>query len=323
MNLRIFSAQEVKEALPMSAAIDAMRSAFAQLASAQVHMPLRSATKNPRQDATTLCMPAYLENSQQLGVKIVSIFPHNLRVGLATINGIVITINAKTGQPEAILEGSTLTAIRTGAVSGLATDLLAAKDASSVAILGTGAQAYSQLEAVCCVRDIKKVYVYSRSLKNAQCFANNIQSDKVVITATDVVREATQHADIICTATPSTSPIVDLADVKPGVHINAVGSHTHEMMELSTALLAAAKVYVDERAAALAEAGEIIHAIQANALQADQLYELGQLILNARLGRESPQQITVFKSVGLAIQDVSAASAALENAAHGTMVAFS
>lgn len=309
MEIQILNAADVRKALPMPAAIAAMQSAFSQLAKGEANMPLRTATNIDAQQAIILSMPAYLSGTQQAAVKILSIFPNNKDI--PTINGIVIYIDAMTGLPKAILDGASLTAIRTGAVSGLATDLLANRDASTLALIGAGAQAITQLEAVCAVRDIKKIFVYSRNRKNAEKFVAQLTRPNIEIVSD--ISSATVEADIICTATAATSPLIHLRDVKPGVHINAVGSHTPQMMELDADLLAKADIYVDQREAALAEAGEIIQAINLNKISAANLKELGDLVNRKLHGRQDAKQITVFKSVGLAIQDVSAAAMALKN----------
>lgn len=317
MELNILNAADVKKALPMPLAITAMLSAFSQLSKGEVHMPLRTATNIHSQQATILSMPAYLSESQEASVKIVSIFPNNQNS--ATINGMVIYIDAISGQPRAILEGASLTAIRTGAVSGLATDLLANKDASVLAIIGSGVQAETQLEAVCCVRNIQKIYIYSRKKENAEKFAAKLQHSNIEVVTE--IQHATKQADVICTATSATAPLIKLDDIKPGVHINAVGSYTPQMMELDAQLLAHANIFVDQREAALEEAGEIINAIKHKIINPEVLKELGDLVTKKISGRLNKNQITIFKSVGLAIQDVSAAAAALKNN-YGTRINF-
>lgn len=304
--LKVLDAVELQKSLPMSAAIQAMREAFTQHALGAYQMPLRTATPVSDQAATLLAMPAYVKEPASLGIKVLAIFPNNTKQ--ATINGLVVMFDAKTGEPAALINGAALTAIRTGATSGLATDLLANQNATHLAIIGTGAQAYTQVEAVCCVRNIKSLAIYSRNEKNAEKFA-----EKCGFKGEIKINDGIAAADVICTATPSTSPILNKSQVKPGVHINAIGSHTPQMKEISNDLLAVAKVYVDERAASMAEAGEIIDAISAGLMSDDGLIELGKVILVPGLGRQNANDITIFKSVGLAIQDICAANAALKN----------
>lgn len=317
MSLRILTARDIKKILTMQEVIAVMKEAFIQLASGNVCMPLRTAIPIPKHQAVTLCMPTYISSTEQLGVKIVTLFPNNPQRGLPSIHGLVFLFNAQTGQPEALLDGSLLTALRTGAVSGLATDLLARPDASSVAIIGSGVQARTQLEAIACVRKIKQIWIYSRNPANAELFAQEVTNDKNIsasIKVTHSAHEATKEADIICTATASTTPLIDIMDVRPGVHINAIGSHTEQMCEIGTKLVSQSKIIVDLRSAALAEAGEIIQSIRAGTLKENAISELGEVILDPTLGRTSPEQTTFFKSVGVAIQDISIADYTLKAA---------
>jgi ornithine cyclodeaminase len=298
----------------MPAAIEAMRKAFGLLAAGGADVPLRTALEIPKHDAVALVMPAYLHVGNRLGAKIVSVFPNNPNLELPTIHAVVLLLNAATGQPEALLEGTALTAIRTGAASGLATDLLARPDASTVAIIGSGAQARAQLEAVCAVRKINRVWVYSRNRAHAQKFAEELSGRNGAPSLIEVAgstREAAAQADIICTATNSASPVIGLGDVRPGTHVNGIGSFTPSMREVDPGLVKNARVVVDQRQAALAEAGEIIACINDRLLSEADLIELGEIVNGKQPGRTNADQITLFKSVGLAVQDVAAAQQAL------------
>jgi len=298
----------------MRDAIVAMRQAFMHLAKGSAVMPQRTVIPVEEHKGAMFWMPVYNSDPPALGLKIVSWFPENSQKKLANSYGVVFLVDPETGQPQALLDGTYLTALRTGATSGLATDLLARSDASSVAIIGSGAQAYTQLQAVQCVRKINQIWIYSRSRKNAENFAKNIRETcSAQIRLADSVSEATKQADIICTATPSDSPLVDIDDVKKGAHINAIGSHSATMRELTFALLQHALIVVDQRSAALKEAGEIIDGI-GNGLKEEELLELAQIIQQPRYLRKNSEQITVFKSVGLAIQDLSAAQNAFAKA---------
>lgn len=306
MKISFYTGDEVKRTLTMPLAISAMRDAFTQHGLNKINMPVRSALNIAAQDAVTLCMPAHLQASEALGVKVVSVFPKNTEKNLPTVNAIMILLNGETGVPLAIIDGTSLTGLRTGAVSGLATDLLARTDASVLAMVGTGAQAAYQIEAVCAVRPIRRINIFSRNHKNAQAFAASLNYENITVCAT--AEEATTNADVICTATTSQKAILDSQMIKPGAHINAVGSFKPDMHELSGDLLAAGKVFIDERESSLAEAGEIITALARNQIQKEALTELGEVLSGRKNGRESSRQITVFKSVGLAIQDVAAAA---------------
>ncbi len=328
MPFHILAADDVRAALPMPDAIEAMRKAFGLLAAGQADVPLRTGIDIPKHEAVTLLMPAYLHVGNRLGAKIVSVFPNNSNLDLPTIHAVVILINAATGQPEALLEGTALTAIRTGAASGLATDLLARPDASTVAIIGSGAQARTQLEAVCCVRHIERACVYSPTRAHAEHFAAGMAGHPGVPASIEVVssaHEAAAQADIICAATTSSTPVVGPTDVRPGAHINGVGSYTPAMREIDPELVKRARVVVDQRQAALAEAGEVIACIQDGSLREGDLIELGEVVNGRQPGRTDAEQITFFKSVGLAAQDIAAAQQALTTAQQkklGTQVKF-
>lgn len=314
MRFHILTAQDVRAALPMRDAIDAMRKAFSLLAEGEVDMPQRAAIEIPKHDAVTLVMPAYVHVGNRLGAKLISVFPNNRGLDLPTIHAVVILLNAATGQPAALLEGTALTAIRTGAVGGLATDLLARRDASTLAILGSGAQARTQLEAVCCVRNIERVFVYSRTRAHAEQFAADMAGRDGAPASIEVsasAQEACLAADVVCAATRSATPVLRAADVRPGTHINAIGSYTPAMREIDADLVRGSTVFVDQRQAALAEAGEVIDCVKDGSLTESDLTELGEVVNGARPGRKTAEQITLFKSVGLAVQDVTAAQQAL------------
>lgn len=318
--LRVLSGEDVRKALPMERAIEAMKNAFAQLSSGRANLPLRTALDVPSQDGVTLFMPAYLSGADQgngqMAVKIVSVFNHNPDKGLPLIHALVVVIDATTGAPAAVMDGAYLTALRTGAASGAATDLLARDDARAVAIFGAGAQGRTQLEAVCAVRPIEEVWVYDIVPEQAEAYAEEMSerltlSVKVAETPGDGVR----RADVICTATTATSPVFDDADLRPGTHINAVGAYTPEMQEIPPETVLRAKVVIDEREASLAEAGDLIIPLEQGLMSEDDIYaELGEIIAGEKPGRESGGEITFFKSVGVAVQDVAASAAVLEEA---------
>ncbi len=319
MNLRVLSATDVKRALPMATAIAEMKSAYAQLSAGLAVAPLRAHLDIAPHQGTTLVMPAFLPQDGALAVKVVSVFPQNTQRGERVINGVVVVLDAETGRPSALLEGSTLTAIRTGAGSGAATDLLARSDAHVLAILGSGVQARTQLEAVCTVRAISEVRVYSPDQAQTAAFAAEMagvgpipHNVRPVVDAATAVRDA----DIICTATTSTMPVFDGRDLKPGVHINAIGSYQPTVQEIDALTVQQALVVVDSREATLAETGDLIIPIQQGLITASHIHaELGQIVAGMKDGRTHPQQITLFKSVGTAVQDAIAGRLALTNAA--------
>ncbi len=315
MSILVLTADDVRRALPMAAAIEAMREGFLALATGRATLPQRTAVKLADRDALSLFMPARV--GEALGAKIVSVFPGNVERGLPLIHGIVVLIDAETGRPTALLDGASLTAIRTGAASGLATDLLAAPEASRVAVIGAGVQARTQLEAVCCVRRVKTVKVYSRTKQSAERFADEMAGSGDVPSSIDVVgsaADAASGADVICVATTSSEAVLGAEDVSDGQHINAVGSFSRAMIELDPQLVARCHVVVDQREAALEEAGEVIAAVDAGLVGEGDLVELGDVVAGKARGFGVDERPSMFKSVGLAIQDMAAAASALERA---------
>ena len=315
MELRILNATDVHRALPMSIAIKVMKEAFAQLSTGRAIIPLRTRIDVKKQAGVVLFMPGFLEETKSLAMKVVSVFPNNITKALPTIHALVIIIDADTGQPVALLEGAKLTAIRTGAASGAATDLLARPESKTVAIFGSGTQARTQLEGVCAVRLIESVWVYDIDIGSVEAFAaemagqGNIPNDIHIAVNPD---EAVVEADIICTATISPTPVFNGKVLKPGTHINAIGSFTPTMQEIDAVTISRSVVVVDSRQAVLEETGDLIIPIQIGVITPDWIHaELGEVITGDKPGRISSDQITLFKSVGVAAQDAIAAQQAL------------
>lgn len=329
MDLTILNAHEVRTALPMNIAIEAMKKAFAQLSAGSAQFPLRSKLEIEAYNGVTLIMPAFLSETKDLAVKVVSVFPQNVTISEPTIYAAVLALDAGTGRPLALIEGSTLTAIRTGAASGAATDLLARQDAASVGMFGSGVQARTQLEAVCTVRQVEKVYLFSIDRPGAERFVAEMSGAGPIpleIEIVDKASEAVENADIICTATTSTSPVFSAEALQPGTHINAVGAFTPEMQEIDADTVRSSRVFVDSREAALDEAGDLIIPINEGLISADHIVgELGEIVLGKVKGRTQQDQITFFKSVGVAVQDAIAAARAMQGAFEqglGTTVDF-
>lgn len=303
----VLSGADVRAALPMTAAIGAMREAFTELARGNVAVPLRTSLSLPERGAVVLVMPGRVSAGGGLGAKVVSVFPQNVKRGVPLLHAAVLLLDPETGDVAALVEGRTLTALRTGAASGLATDLLARPDARCVAVIGSGAQARAQLEAVCAVRSIERALVYSRTAAHAERFASEmtrIPHAPSIIVAAPSPKQALRDADVVCVATSSRTPVLEADWVSPGAHVNAVGSFTREMREVDPALLERAAVVVDQREAALAEAGEVIAAVRDRLIDESSLIELGAVVTGAVTVRQDPEDITVFKSVGLAVQDL-------------------
>jgi alanine dehydrogenase len=314
--IRILSRGDVCQALPMREAIEAMKAAFAQLSTGRADAPLRVALEAPRHHGVTLFMPAYLPAADRMAIKIVSIFNDNPSQGLPLIHALVVVVDATTGQPVAVMDGTYLTALRTGAASGAATDLLARPDARVAAIFGAGVQGRTQLEAVCAVRPIQEAWVYDLAPERSAAFATEMsQRLSLSVRVANTPSEAVRQADVICTATTSTRPVFDDADVRSGTHINAVGAYTPQMQEVPIETVLRAKVVVDHRESSMAEAGDLIIPLRQGRMTEDHIYaELGEIAAGLKPGRSAAEEITFFKSVGVAVQDVAAAGAALEAA---------
>ncbi len=308
MKIIVLTAKDIETALPMNKAIEVMRGAFAQLADGEAVLPLRSHL--PTAGGATLVMPAYLQRSRDLGIKVVSVNEGNASRGLPVVSAVVLAVDPETGVPAALLEGTRLTALRTGAIGGLAADLLARPEASRVTLFGAGVQGRSQLEAVCCVRNVKRVTIVDRSEAAARRLADEVAAwpeAPEVHTVADPGK-AVGSADIVIAATTSRTPLFDGRDLSPGTHVTGIGSFTPEMQEIDPETVNRARVVVDQRDACLAEAGDLIQA--GATIDA----EIGEIVTGRKAGRTSPAQITFFKSVGVAVQDAAAAGAVLEAA---------
>jgi ornithine cyclodeaminase len=323
----ILNAAEVREALAMQDAVAAMKEAFASVANGRAVIPHRTHLPVPRHAGISLIMPAYVEGpdpessrpqAEALAVKVVSVFDNNHARGLARIQAVVLVIDPATGSPQALLEGATLTAIRTAAASGAATDLLARRDSRVLALFGAGVQACTHFDAMCAVRPIEEVRIFSRTPEKvaaliAELGARPGSGPRLLAAASPA--EALARTDIVCAATTSRIPIFDDAEIAPGVHINAVGSYTRDACEIPAETVRRALVVVDSREAAWSEAGDLIQPLEAGLIDRDHIHaDLGELVLGRRPGRTDERQITFFKSVGLAVQDAVAARHALENA---------
>ncbi|MGD2295347.1 MAG: hypothetical protein PVF22_05875 [Candidatus Aminicenantes bacterium] len=319
MKLKVLSRSDVTQAVSMADAIKAVKKGFIQLSMEQAHVPLRTQIPVSKRKGMTLFMPAYLMKSETIGAKIVSVFPNNRRRGLPTIHALVVVVDAKTGQPMAAMDGTYLTALRTGAASGLATDLLARKESRVAAIFGAGTQSRTQLEAVCTVRDIERAWVYDVRIRVARAFAREMKERGSPIPADIRVaqnsKQALREADVVCTATTSFRPVFADSSLKLGVHINGIGSYTPEMQEVPARTVVRSKVVVDSREACLAEAGDLIISIDGGLITNKNIHgEIGEVAAGKIPGRESEEETTFFKSVGLAVQDVAVAELVLKRA---------
>jgi len=316
-------ARLLRELVPMPLAIELMKVVFAAYSEGRTISPLRLPIQMPDGSGVTLYMPAYVPATSAApsasGAKVVSVFGDNPARSLPTINAMVVTVDPATGVPVGLIEGATLTALRTGAVSGAATDLLARPNARTLAIIGAGAQGVTQAAAVCAVRQVRELRVFDVFPESAASFKERLGSwdadaAGVVVVAASA-EEAVTGADIVCTATTSTTPVFQHAWLAPGTHVNGVGAYTPEMQEIPAATVAGARVVVDAVEAALHEAGDLIKPLNSGLISSEHVaVELGHVVNNPDLGRRDNEEITFFKSVGNAIQDMIVAGAALQAA---------
>ena len=347
-NLRFLSRLDIAKALSMADAIQCMKDIFAQVSLGQTVMPLRQHVAIPEHQANALFMPAYLPQGGHLGMKLLTFCDRNPAQGLPRIQAVVLLFDAANGRPRALLDGTFLTALRTGAASGAATDLLARPDAHIVGILGAGVQARTQFQAVCTVRQISHVRIFDPNRAFAQAFADRMQATPgdadvsayqhhglaarattssrpdvlpgkqvtpVAVQVAASAAEAVSGADIVCAATTSRTPAFADADLAAGVHINAIGSYQPTVQEVPTATVLRARVVVDHRESALAETGDLLIPIGLGLYSPERIHaELGEIVTGGRPGRQSVDEITLFKSVGLAVQDVAAAALAVAHA---------
>ena len=315
----VIGASDLSRLVSMADAIELMKLAFGELSAGRAEAPIRTSIHLDATNLDALTMPATVPAASALGVKLVTVGGNNAARGLPTIHATVLMADPETGAPLGLLEGGGLTALRTGAVSGAATDLLARRDAHTLVIYGAGTQAVTQALAVCAVRDIARIIVVGRDTERLARFADNVARYDAglagrVETTTD--RTAAGEADIVCAATTSREPVFDDTDVRPGTHINGVGAYTPAMQEIPAQTVCRALIVVDQRAAALVEAGDLVIPIQQGLLsEGDVRVELGMLVHAEHPGRANDEQITFFKSVGNAVQDVVVARWALDLAA--------
>jgi ornithine cyclodeaminase/alanine dehydrogenase-like protein (mu-crystallin family) len=313
--LRFISGDDVKKSLQMTEAVEAMAQAFQELSKNKIVAPPRIHLDIQDEDGIALIMPVYGAAQKELTIKAITIFGNNPKHGLPLIHALVIIMDASNGSPLAIIDGSSLTAIRTGAASGLATKLLARESAETVAIFGAGLQGETQLGAVCAVRPIRKAWVFDPDKDKASKFA--CEMSKQLSIEIDVSTSPTdlQHADVICTATTSDKPVFDDANLKSGVHINAIGTFKPHVHEIPVETVVRARVVVDHLESCLVEAGDLIIPLNEGLITHDHiLAEIGDIGAKIPVVRESESDITLFKTVGNAVQDLFAASLILKYA---------
>ncbi len=321
MRVMMLSESAVRQFLPMPDCIDAMEKVFYAASRGDIVQPLRLVAWQPDKHGAIAAMPAYADGS--VGAKLITVFPQNRAHELESHQGLVALFEGQHGKLLAIAHAGAITAIRTAAVSGLATKLLAREDASDLALLGSGVQALEHLRAISCVRSLRRVRIWSRTLANAQKFAANHSTPALSITACERAEEAVRDADLICTVTAATDPVLRGAWLKPGAHVNAVGSSVPPFRELDTEAVTRSRIFVDMRDCALRESDDLLEPIREGAItESDIAGELSQMVRGACELRTSADETTLFKSVGMAIEDVAAVRLVYERALQSGAAAY-
>ena len=314
--IRVLSAKQIREAVRMKDIVDAVETAFIELSTGSPEMPVRSHISIAEPEGTALFMPSYMKPTGMIGVKTVTLFEDNRKAGIPYIQGMVCLFDGSNGSPRAVLDGMTITALRTGAASGLATRLLARPGSKTCAIFGAGVQGRTQLEAVCAVCDIEQATIFDTVPKASEKFAEEMSQQlhiEVKVAATS--KEAVSQADIICCATISETPVFDNRDLSPGVHINAVGSYKPHVQEVPEEMVLRSRLFVDHRLSALEETGDLIIPINKGLMTEEHIVaEIGEVAAGRIQARTSDEEITFFKSVGVAVQDLAAAAVILKQA---------
>jgi len=316
MEIRVLRGAEVRQLLPMAECIDLMQRTMIAVSEGRVVLPLRSILRMPGDRGMVGMMPGYLADPECFGIKLVSLIPRNKPPAYSSHLGVVLLFEAEHGQPVALLDAAEITAIRTAAASGLATRLLARPEAGDLALLGAGEQACSHLEAMLSVRSLRRVRVWARDRDKARIFADTQGAKhRVGVETSPTVREAIAGADIICTTTKARDPILQGDWLMPGVHMNLVGSSIAAAAEIDTPAVAKSRFFVDRRESTVNEGGEYLRALKAGAITAEHILgEIGEVANGSKKGRSSPLDVTIYKSLGIAPQDLASAHHVLEKA---------
>jgi ornithine cyclodeaminase len=316
MEIRILRGADVRALLPMAECIELMRRTMIAVSEGRVVLPLRNIMSMPGDRGLFGVMPGYLADPECFGIKLLSMNPRNKPPQYSSHLGLVMLFEPEHGLPVALLDAAEITAIRTAAASGLATRLLAREDAGDLAILGAGEQARSHLEAMRTVRMLRRVRIWARDPERAAVFAAEQGARHGIrIETAGSVRDAVVDADLICTTTAARSPILMGEWLSPGAHLNVVGSSRSSAAEIDTAAVAKSRFFVDRRDSTVHEGGEYLAALKAGAITPEHiLAEIGEVANASKKGRLSPRDITLYKSLGIAPQDLASAHHILQKA---------
>jgi len=306
--MRLLSRDDVKKLITMKETLEIMKEVFLEMANDEVVLPERTVIELTNKKDAVLFMPAYLPKTRGIGIKTVSVFPDNVLKSVPTVNAQILLINPDTGEVSCIMDGGIVTALRTGAVSGLATDILSRKDAENLGVFGAGVQAKTQIEAILEVRGIKHAKIYDINPANAQKLANEMNAMNIYTCQFQTVESpepAVVGSDIVVTATTSEIPVFDGNLLNPGTHINAIGSFKPAVREVDDISVRRASIFVDSTSHALQEAGDLIIPIGNGIISENDIQgSLGDLVSGEKSGRKNAEEITFFKAVGLAVEDI-------------------
>ncbi|PYS22663.1 MAG: ornithine cyclodeaminase [Acidobacteria bacterium] len=314
MKVLVLNQSEVERLLLMHECIAAMEDVFIALARGEVEQPLRTIFRPPTVKGVMAMMPAFRGGERPLfGLKAICVFPGNAAIGKDAHQGGVMLFDGATGELLAVANASAITAIRTAAVSALATKALANEDAGDLALIGAGVQTRKHLESIACVRKLRRVRVAASRFESAKLFADEMQPTIAVpIEPVETVQEAIRDANLIVTATTAREPVVKREWISAGAHINAIGTFSPKAREIDSATMAAARVFTDRRESAFNEAGDYLLAAQEGMIGPEDVTELGEVLIGSNPGRTSRNEITLFKSLGLAMEDLAATFHAYE-----------
>ena len=307
--LLILNKRDVESLLPMPKCIELMEGALASLARGEVVLPLRPVLRIPDSPNVFALMPAYSRALDAIAAKLITVYPENHGTGVDSHQGVVVLFDGRRGSPNAVMDASAITAIRTAAVSGVATRLLARADATILAMLGAGVQARTHVDAMLAVRPFRSMQIWSRSRARARQLADDVGRRHRIdcVVATDA-QAAVRNADVVCTVTASREPVLSGAWLSAGAHLNAVGASLPTARELDSDAVRRARVFVDRRESALNEAGDLLIPIREGVISPEHIVgELGELLIGSMRGRRTDDEITLFKSLGIAVEDLACA----------------
>lgn len=314
--MRILSEKEVRALLEIEELVSVLEKAHVEFSTGKVVMPVRLVVPLPQIKGRITSMPAYLGEANALGIKIISYFQENPKQGLPAILATISLYGTDTGKPLVVMDGAYITAVRTACASAMATKALANEKTPVLGVVGAGIQARTHIRALSKVRQIERVLIYSPSGRSAPLVKQELEGEiGIDITVVDSVEAAVREADLIATVSTAPDPILNGAWLKPGVHINAVGSHRPDLREIDPATIKRSSVFVDSREAIQSECGDILLAIKDGVITMEHVRaEIGEVLAGAKQGRSRPDEITMYKSVGIAVQDVATAQLVYQRA---------